>query len=287
MKGWPITRKTVWGIAGVCTVFALGLGGGTLLARYVVVKKEPRVVPRLSDIAAPPEETGKRDPSSLPPIGLSPVPVGEPQTPGTAVQEGGHEQPLRIPWAEPYPAHPFTLTDHEGRQVSLRDLSGRVVVLSFIYTHCKTTCPLLTQELKQLQEALGPLMGREVVFLSLTIDPQRDTPAVLKRYGEVHGVDFRSWRFLTGSEGTMRQILEAYHVPVRVEKPSGAHADGYELGHGNPIYLIDQWGRVRKRTAPTMLVRLGRPAIEWLVREGASDVNADADLVQLGEKGKP
>jgi cytochrome oxidase Cu insertion factor (SCO1/SenC/PrrC family) len=169
----------------------------------------------------------------------------------------------------------------------LRDLSGRVVVLSFIYTHCKTTCPLLTQELKQLQEALGPLMGREVVFLSLTIDPQRDTPAVLKRYGEVHGVDFRSWRFLTGSEGTMRQILEAYHVPVRVEKPSGAHADGYELGHGNPIYLIDQWGRVRKRTAPTMLVRLGRPAIEWLVREGASDVNADADLVQLGEKGKP
>lgn len=68
------------------------------------------------------------------------------------------------------------------------------------------------------------------------------------------------WKLLAGSETTIRQVLEAYHVPAagraRLRRPPGS----YELGHGNPIYLIDQLGRVRKRTAPTMLVLIGRPA---------------------------
>lgn len=276
MKGWRFPRKTVGSVVGVFAFFAIGLGGGMILSHYVFAKKENAGVPKLSEVAAPPEKLEKHDPSSLPPIGLSPVPPE-----GAAVEAAGSEKPLKIPWADPYPAHPFTLKDQDGNQVSLKDFSGKVVVVNFIYTNCKTACPLVTQELKKLQEALRPLMGRDVFFLTITIDPKRDTPEALRRYGQGHGVDFRSWRFLTGPEEKIREVLEAYHVPVQVEKVPGVPKGSYELGHGNPIYLIDQWGRVRKRTAPTMLVRIGRPAIEYLVKEGARDVDVDEDVEAL------
>jgi cytochrome oxidase Cu insertion factor (SCO1/SenC/PrrC family) len=231
--------------------------------------KEKAEPPKLSEVATPPGRIDKLDPSTSPPIGLSPVPLERAHHHRTASEGAGPETPGNIPWADPYPAYAFTLTDQNRRQVSLKDFSGKVVLLNFIYTHCKTVCPLETRELRKLQESLGPLMGRDVLFLSITIDPKRDTQAVLRQYGERHGVDFRSWRFLTGPEEKIREILEAYHVPVQVEKVPGTPEGSYELGHGSPIYLIDQWGRIRKRTAPTMLARIGRQAIEYLVQEGA------------------
>lgn len=263
------TGRRVWGVLGVLALFALGLGGGALLSRHLTTRKDAGAVPKLSQLAAPPGQA-RSDPAARPPIGLSPVPVDEPRGgspgPGQPAQAAA-----RIPWAEPYPAPAFALTDQEGRPVSLGDFAGQVVLMNFIYTSCTATCPLETQELRQLQQALGPLMGRDVVFLSVTIDPRRDTPEVLKRYAAGHGADLRSWKFLTGPEPRVREVLEAYRVPVRVETRPGAPAGHYELGHGNPIYLIDQWARVRKRTAPTMLVQIGRPAIEWLVQQGAGD----------------
>lgn len=281
MEGRRFTRKTVWRVAGVLAFFAVGLGGGMFLSRYIFAKGEKAEVLKLSEVVASPEKIEKLDPSSLPPIGLSPVPPEGPWPPHPAVEATGPEKPLKIPWADPYPAHPFTLTDQGGNQVSLKDFSGKVVLMSFIYTHCKTICPLVTQELKKLQEVLGPLMGREVLFLSITLDPKRDTPEALRRYGEEHGVDFRSWRFLTGPEEKIHEVLEAYGVHTEVEKVPGASEGSYELGHGDPIYFIDQWGRVRKRTAPTMLVQIGRQAIEDLVKEGAGDVDVDEDLEAL------
>jgi cytochrome oxidase Cu insertion factor (SCO1/SenC/PrrC family) len=256
-------------LAGLLVVFAVGIAGGTLASRSLLAPRGA-TVPKLSEVAVPPGRLAA-DAAARPPIGLSPVPV--PEARPTAAADRGHASPgpTKIPWADPYPAPAFTLTDHEGRAVSLRDLAGRVVLVNFIYTNCQTTCPLETQELRALQQALGPLMGTDVVFLSVTIDPKRDTPAVLKQYGVRHGVDFRSWRFLTGSDATVRQVLEAYRVPVRVETLPGTAPGSYELGHGNPVYLIDQWTRVRKRTAPTMLVQIGRPAIEWLVKAGRGD----------------
>lgn len=285
MRVQRFSRKTAWGVVGIVTCFILGLGGGLVLSHHIFAKKENPTVPKLSEVAAPPEQINEKfDPSALPPIGFSPVPPEGGQTLSATVEE---ISPDKIPWADPYPAYPFTLMDQSGQAVSLQDFLGKVVVVSFIYTNCKTICPLLTEELKQLQKALGPLMGREIVFLSLTIDPQRDTPEVLKRYGEEHGVDFQSWRFLTGSKEQIDEILRVYRVSVKIEHVSEAHKSDYELGHGNPVYLIDQWGRVRKRTAPTMLVRIGRPAIEWLVKEGASDVSEDEDLTRLRERRKP
>jgi protein SCO1/2 len=262
--------KTLGRGALAAAVLAIGLVAGVSISRALLGAKAKGEAPvaKLSEIAAHPDAAPARDRASRLPIGLSPVPVEPPGMPAASAGETGHGPSGPIPWAPPYPAHPFTLTDQDGRAVSLRDFLGKVVLVNFIYTTCKTTCPLLTDELGKLGQSLGATMGRDVVFLSVTLDPGRDTPEKLKRYGQSRGVDFRSWKFLTGREETIRKVLDAYHVAVQVETPPGTPAGGYELGHGNPVYLIDQWGRVRKRTAPTMLVQIGRPAIEHLVREG-------------------
>lgn len=268
-KGRKNSRKISWGMTGVLAFFAVGLGAGMLVSSSMFGMKEKAELPRLSEVATPPGRIDKLDPSTSPPIGLSPVPLERPHHHRTAVEAAGPETPGNIPWADPYPAQPFTLTDQNGNQISLTDFSGKVVLLNFIYTHCKTVCPLETHELKKLQQTLKPLMGREVIFLSITIDPKRDTAEVLRRYGEAYEVDFGSWRFLTGPEAKVREVLMAYRVHVELEIPPDAPEGNYEFGHGSPIYFIDQWGRVRKRTALTMLARIGRQAIEHLVHEGA------------------
>lgn len=273
LNGRRLSKKTVRSIAGILVFLAVGGAAGSFLSYSVFGGKEKAQIPKLSEIAAPPEKIGEVAPATLPPIGLSPVPPERSHDHRMAVEGVGSQTPLNIPWADPYPAHPFTLTDQNKNQISLKDFSGKVVLVNFIYTHCKTVCPLETKELVKLQEALGPLMGREVVFLSITIDPKRDTADALRRYGEGHGVDFRSWSFLTGPEAKIREVLTAYRVAVELEKPPDAPEGSYEFGHGSPIYFIDQWGRVRKRTALTMLARIGQQAIEHLVQEGAGHVH--------------
>src|ERR1700740_2797228 len=77
-----------------------------------------------------------------------------------------------------------TLTTHEGKQVRFYDdlIKGKIVAIDLIYTTCKYACPLETARLSQVAKLLGDRMGREVFFYSLTIDPDHDTPAVLKEY---------------------------------------------------------------------------------------------------------
>ena len=87
------------------------------------------------------------------------------------------------------PAPDFTLTAETGVRLSLRDLRGKVVAVTFIYAGCADTCPLLTAKLAGLQARLGPDFGPRVFFASVTVDPERDTPAVLKRYAQAHGVN--------------------------------------------------------------------------------------------------
>src|SRR3989337_896372 len=101
---------------------------------------------------------------------------------------------------QPFPAPDSTLIDQEGRPFSLRDLRGKLVLVNFIYTRCHDVCPLVTRRLKEAQEKLGTRMGRDVLFVSISVDTQHDTPGVLKQFGKRHGVDFTSWLMLTGRD---------------------------------------------------------------------------------------
>src|SRR5690242_2421588 len=83
-----------------------------------------------------------------------------------------------------------TVVDQEGRSYRFYDdlIRGRVVTLNFFFTSCGETCPLVTQNLAQLQDLLGPRCGRDVSMYSLTLQPEVDTPEVLRGYAEMYGV---------------------------------------------------------------------------------------------------
>ena len=91
------------------------------------------------------------------------------------------------------------MTTQAGQRLSLTELRGKVVAVTFLYASCADTCPLLTAKMASLQAALGADVGPKVFFLSITVDPERDAPAVLQRYAQAHGANLAGWAFLTGT----------------------------------------------------------------------------------------
>jgi protein SCO1/2 len=106
----------------------------------------------------------------------------------------------------------FSLTSQDGGQVTLADFRGKVVAVTFIYTLCTTTCPVLTPMLSFVQDQLGPDFGTKIVFISITVDPERDTPQVLKKYAQAFGANLAGWAFLTGPPDAIRDVTRRYGV---------------------------------------------------------------------------
>jgi protein SCO1/2 len=136
------------------------------------------------------------------------------------------------------PAPEFTLTTQDGRRLSLQDLRGKVVAVTFIYTGCADTCPLLTAKLVQLQTRFGAEFGTKVFFVAVSVDPERDTPEVLKRYAQAHRADLTGWAFLTGTAVEIRQVTRRYGIYSK-KTPHG------EVDHTFLTSLIDPGGTLR------------------------------------------
>lgn len=135
----------------------------------------------------------------------------------------------------------FTLGDPEGRSVSLADFAGRIVLLAFIYTSCPSACPLVTQRMAVLQRRLtaAGLFPSRVNFVSVTVDPDRDTAETLARYARGFGADPRGWKFLRERSEALRPVLAAWDEWTK-PLPTG------EIDHPARLYLIDGAGRVRE-----------------------------------------
>lgn len=101
------------------------------------------------------------------------------------------------------------LLTHEGRKVRFYTdvLDGRTVLINVIYTNCKDACPLITQKMNQVRALVGEQFGREVHFVTLTSDPERDSPAALKAFAQKQSVDLSGWTFLTGNKKNIDHIL--------------------------------------------------------------------------------
>jgi len=116
-----------------------------------------------------------------------------------------------------------TLLDQDGKPARFKtDVIGdRLVVVNFVYTTCTTVCPVLSALFSQLQNKLGDRLGRDVFLVSVTVDPNRDTPARLKAYRAKHGAR-DGWTWLTGEKGAVDRVLkglEAY-TPNFEDHPS-------------------------------------------------------------------
>lgn len=136
------------------------------------------------------------------------------------------------------PAPEFSLTSQAGGELKLADLRGKVVAVTFIFTRCTDTCPVLTPMMSFVQDRLGPDFGSRIVFVSITVDPDRDTPEVLKAYGEAFDANFAGWFFLTGSPSTIAEVRRRYGV-------FAAKAEDGNVNHTFLTSIIDRRGILR------------------------------------------
>lgn len=133
----------------------------------------------------------------------------------------------------------FTLTTQDGERLALQDLTGRVVLINFIYTSCPDVCPVATAKFARLQRFIkGAGLEGQVFLLSITTDAEVDTPSVLKEYGRRYGAEFTHWAFLTGSRTELTQTRDAFGV-VTVERARG------DIDHTSMTFLLDRRGRIR------------------------------------------
>ena len=136
----------------------------------------------------------------------------------------------------------FALWNADGNRVRLSDFAGKVVVLNFVYTNCPDVCPLHSEAIASIQEAINPtLMKGLVQFVTITTDPRRDTPAVMKTYGSAHGLYPVNWVFLTSGPdkpAATRELAKRYGLKFKVLEGE------YQL-HGVVTHLIDKSGNLR------------------------------------------
>jgi len=130
----------------------------------------------------------------------------------------GHEDGKHPRLSKIGPAPDFTLTTQDGDPLSLASLRGKVAVATFIYASCTDTCPLLTAKMAGIQKRLGSDFGSRVYFISVTVDPERDTPEVLGRYARAHGANLGGWAFLTGSPAQIRDVSRSYGIFVKKQE---------------------------------------------------------------------
>ena len=100
--------------------------------------------------------------------------------------------------------------DQDRRKLKFYDdvLKDKVVVINFIFTNCQGACPLMTRNLTLVRDLLGPEVGNEIHFVSVSIDPMRDTPAAMKEFAQTHDADQDYWRFVTGDPKNLEYIVK-------------------------------------------------------------------------------
>jgi protein SCO1/2 len=150
--------------------------------------------------------------------------------------EAADQEEQRLPTIGAAPD--FTLTSQDGAAVTLGDFRGKVVAVTFIYTWCPDVCPMLTDKMARVQDALGPDFGTKVAFASITFDPKRDTPEALKEYAEAFDANLAGWSFLTGEPAAVLELAQRYGAAV-APGPDG------QLDHSLLTTLVDRQGTMR------------------------------------------
>ncbi len=132
----------------------------------------------------------------------------------------------------------FTLTERSGQPLRRADLAGKVWVADFFYTTCPGPCPMLSSRLSAVQAALGD--APDVRLVSISVDPVKDTPAVLQQYAEKFKAGER-WLFCTGDKDAIYDLARAgFKLPI-----ADAPAKGGLITHSTRLILVDQTGTVR------------------------------------------
>lgn len=135
------------------------------------------------------------------------------------------------------PAPDFRLKDQFGKTISLSQLKGKPVVLTFLYTHCPDVCPLTADKLHLAMQGLGN-KAQQVAVLAVSMDPIGDTAATAQNFSRVHKMG-SYWHFLIGAHDELAPVWASYSVDAQAATSAGV------VSHSSAIYVIDEEGRER------------------------------------------
>ena len=145
----------------------------------------------------------------------------------------------------------YTFFNQDSVQVIFPDIiKNKVTVIGFIYANCPDICPMTTHNMYLTQQKLNKNAIDNVLFVSVTFDPDRDFPSVLKKFGEIRDIDFTNWVFLWGDKKNTGSILKRFDITA-LNADSTYLDDGeltYSVMHTDRISLIDNESRLKKIT---------------------------------------
>jgi protein SCO1/2 len=136
----------------------------------------------------------------------------------------------------------FSLVERSGKATTLADLRGSIWIADFIYTTCQDTCPIQTAEMAQLQEQWKD--RAELKLVSFSVDPEKDTTAVLSRYADRYKADAQRWLFLTGAKEEMSRLVQEGFRLSAVALPGDGNV-GSVIMHSPRFVLIDKQAQIR------------------------------------------
>ena len=136
----------------------------------------------------------------------------------------------------------FSLVERSGKAITLADLRGSIWIADFIYTTCQDTCPMQTAEMAQLQEQWKDRAGLKLV--SFSVDPEKDTIAVLSRYADRYKADAQRWLFLTGAKEEISRLVQEGFRLSAVALPNDGNV-GSVIMHSPRFVLIDKQAQIR------------------------------------------
>jgi protein SCO1/2 len=138
---------------------------------------------------------------------------------------------------------PFWLTDQDGRTFTEANLDGKVWVAAFMFTRCPTVCPEMVRRMRGIQEQ-AKQRGVALELVSFSVDPENDTPEVLRAFTAAQGLDTSNWRFLTGDSAVIRSTAER-GIKIGVDGTPRAGAEHFGITHGTHLVLLDTHRTIR------------------------------------------
>lgn len=150
--------------------------------------------------------------------------------------------------------HDFTLADANGKMRSLADYKGKAVVMVFGYTHCPDVCPTTMAELSQAMQQLGADDAKRTQVLFVTVDPRRDTGALLSQYASAFDPSFVGLR--PANDAQLKQVTQDFHIYYA--NVPGTTPDNYTMNHTAASMVFDPTGKLR------LYVRDGQGVAPWV-----------------------
>ena len=155
----------------------------------------------------------------------------------------------KLPVVDNFDGTHYNLLDQNNQPLVFPDaVKGKFVIMNYIFTNCPDICPLSTNNMRLIQQQLKKEKIENVQFVSLSFDPEFDTPKALKKFTGIHDLDLSNWIFLTGNKSVTNAIIKKVGV-LAVPNDSTVFKDGrkiYYYVHTDRIQLSDDEGRIRK-----------------------------------------